>query len=112
MLPGSVIGGDMKRIAGLLRVAVAVTVLGRAVVLSAQVGGPDTGTARAQIEAEKDPLGRETPRGTLLGFMRAARDGNEEVASQYLNTAPPDSADLAHNSMWSSTVDCRLASTS
>ena len=34
----------------------------------------------------KDPLGRDTPRGTVLGFMNAARDGRDEVAPQYLNT--------------------------
>src|SRR5204862_84676 len=48
-------------------------------------------------EAAKDTLGRDTPRGTLLGFIRAARDGNSEVASLYLNTSLRGSAarDLA-----------------
>jgi MscS family membrane protein len=36
--------------------------------------------------AAKDALGRDTPRGTLFGFMRAARDGNDELAAAYLNT--------------------------
>jgi MscS family membrane protein len=42
--------------------------------------------AAAQAGASKDALGRDTPRGTLLGFMRAARDGNDEAAAAYLNT--------------------------
>jgi MscS family membrane protein len=40
----------------------------------------------AQAEPPQDALGRETPRGTLLGFMRAARDRNDEAAVAYLNT--------------------------
>lgn len=40
----------------------------------------------AQAEPAKDPLGRDTPRGTLLGFMSAARKENNDVAPQYLNT--------------------------
>ena len=42
--------------------------------------------AAAQAETPKDPLGRETPRGSVLGFMRVAREGNDEAAAQYLNT--------------------------
>ena len=34
----------------------------------------------------KDPLGRTTPRGTVLGFLTVARNGNDELAAQYLNT--------------------------
>ena len=33
-----------------------------------------------------DALGRSTPRGTVMGFLVAARKGQYEVASQYLNT--------------------------
>ena len=33
-----------------------------------------------------DPLGRQTPRGTVLGFLGAARRGENEVARQYLDT--------------------------
>src|SRR5262249_16600808 len=40
----------------------------------------------AAAEPPKDTIGRDSPRGTLLGFIRAARDGNNEVASLYLNT--------------------------
>jgi MscS family membrane protein len=33
-----------------------------------------------------DPLGRQTPRGTVTGFLEAARKGDLERAAQYLNT--------------------------
>src|SRR3954468_1054451 len=33
-----------------------------------------------------DALGRSTPRGTVLGFLSAARKGDYELARQYLNT--------------------------
>jgi MscS family membrane protein len=42
--------------------------------------------APAAPEPPKDTLGRDTPRGALFGFMRAAREANGEVASLYLNT--------------------------
>ncbi len=42
--------------------------------------------APAQPESSKDALGRTTPRGTVLGFIGAARKGNRELAVQYLNT--------------------------
>jgi MscS family membrane protein len=35
-----------------------------------------------------DPLGRETPRGTVMGFLRAAQDENYAVAVQYFQPAP------------------------
>ena len=40
----------------------------------------------AQPESPKDVLGRETPRGAVMGFLNAARKGNGEVAALYLNT--------------------------
>jgi len=46
---------------------------------------PGTAAAKA-TETPKDALGRDTPRGTLLGFLRAARDANGAAASTYLNT--------------------------
>ena len=33
-----------------------------------------------------DVLDRATPRGTVLGFMKAVRDGHTDIAVQYLNT--------------------------
>lgn len=43
-------------------------------------------------EAPKDTLGRETPRRTVLGFLNAARKGDYEVASNYLDTHLRDKA--------------------
>ena len=38
----------------------------------------------APIVASADPLGRDTPSGTVLGFLQAAQDGNEKAAADYL----------------------------
>jgi MscS family membrane protein len=48
-------------------------------------------------EAPKDPLGRDTPRGTVLGFMNAARDNRQEVTPLYLNSglSGEDATELA-----------------
>src|SRR3954470_15885366 len=45
-----------------------------------------------QDAAARDPLGRDTPRGTVLGFMDAARNARYDVAAQYLDTKPRDGA--------------------
>ena len=37
-------------------------------------------------ETPKDTLGRETPRGTVLGFLAAARKGDSRIAALCLNT--------------------------
>ena len=52
---------------------------------SAQRGAPPPAPA-AQPEVPKDALGRNTPRGTVLGFFNAARKEQDELAVQYLNT--------------------------
>jgi MscS family membrane protein len=51
---------------------------------SAQIHKP--APAPAQPEVPKDSLGRTTPRGAVLGFLGAARRGDDELAAQYLNT--------------------------
>jgi MscS family membrane protein len=43
--------------------------------------GPDALTAPSP-----DILGRTTPRGTVLGFLKAARKGDYDAATEYLNT--------------------------
>jgi MscS family membrane protein len=53
---------------------------------SAQPGVAGSPPIPAQAEAPQDALGRSTPRGTVLGFLRAARNGDNEAAAQYLNT--------------------------
>jgi MscS family membrane protein len=53
--------------------------------------------AAAPPSAPRDAMGRATPRGTVLGFLSAARDGDDELARYYLNARPGTSAtDLAH----------------
>ena len=54
--------------------------------------------APAAAAPPKDTLGRDTPRGTVLGFMNAGRDGRTEITPLYLNTGLRDRAavDLAH----------------
>ncbi len=54
--------------------------------LCAQFTLSSSGPSAAQPETPKDVLGRSTPRGTVLGFLAAARKGNMEIASQDLNT--------------------------
>ncbi len=44
-----------------------------------------TGASSAQAAIRNtDPLGRDTPRGTLTGFMEAAQKGDNERAAEYL----------------------------
>src|SRR4051794_6021621 len=49
---------------------------------------PSTKAAAEQPSTEtvQDPLGRNTPRGAVLGFLTAAYAHNYETAAQYLNT--------------------------
>ena len=55
------------------------------------------GSAAPVPPTRKDPLGRSTPRGTVLGFLIAAGKGDNQIAAQYLNTkeAPKAAATLA-----------------
>ncbi len=61
-------------------------------------GQPKLPGAPAPSEAPADPLGRTTPRGTVLGFMKASHRGDDEAAVQYLNTRLRGAAaiELAH----------------
>jgi MscS family membrane protein len=68
------------------------------------VGGDFVAPARAQIRTPPvtpppaaavpapvaDALGRSTPHGTVLGFLAAARKGDNALARHYLNTTLPD----------------------
>ena len=61
-----------------------------AAVADSQIPGvtPSAPTAApATQSASADPLGRETPRGTAMGFLRAAQDENYSVAVQYFQPA-------------------------
>jgi len=49
--------------------------------LPAQLGKAPTGTVS---QPAPDPLGRDTPSGTIYGFLQAAQVGNYSIAAQYL----------------------------
>jgi MscS family membrane protein len=63
-----------------------------------QLGIPSSTPTASRAEIPQDTLGRSTPRGTVLGFLSAARKGDDALASQYLNTRLRGraAADLAH----------------
>jgi MscS family membrane protein len=44
---------------------------------------PASTAAKTEAAVPADPLGRETPRGTLLGFLKAAQEERYNVAVQY-----------------------------
>ena len=55
---------------------------------------PTTKPPAPREVAVEDPLGRSTPRGTVLGFMRAMSDQDYSLAREYLDTKlPPKRAD-------------------
>ena len=70
------------------------------VAVHAQRGGAaQTSDTSDKPKPSLDPLGRDTPRGTVRGFLNAARQGESELARQYLNTPQSDAtaaAELAH----------------
>ena len=51
-----------------------------------QLPASETPGTETKTETPKDTLGRDTPRGTVLGFLAAARKGNAQIAALYLNT--------------------------
>jgi MscS family membrane protein len=51
-----------------------------------QINLPGATQAQAPITPAKDPLGRSTPRTSVIGFLSEARKGDYEVAAGYLNT--------------------------
>ncbi len=51
-----------------------------------QLGKPPPTPTASKTEAPEDPLGRTSPRGTVLGFLKAGRKGDDELAVRYLNT--------------------------
>ena len=92
---------DLSRPRVRLATCALIAILGAAAPVFAQTGArgaaPPPAAPSPKVEERKDALGRETPRGTLLGFMRAARAKNDEAASHYLNTdlAGPEAFELA-----------------
>ena len=62
-----------------------------ALVCSAQIPGLTSKPAAKPEPAAttiSDPLGRETPRGTIMGFLHAAQDENYSLAAQYFQPLP------------------------
>jgi MscS family membrane protein len=49
---------------------------------------PQTQAPVAPSKTKIDPLNRETPYGTVFGFLEAAQSGNYTVAAQYLQMSP------------------------
>jgi MscS family membrane protein len=77
----------------------------------AQAPAPDAAAsqpAAAPAPAPTDPLGRDTPRGTVLGFLNAGNDAKFEIATQYLRTElkGADAAALSHQLF--AVLDARL----
>ena|SRR5579862_2440070 len=72
-----------------------------------QIPGVPSGAAAASQPAKSeavpaDPLGRETPRGTVMGFLHAAQDENYSLAAEYFqpqvgrhHPKPDEEQDLA-----------------
>ena len=52
------------------------------------VGAPPPSPTPTDVDVAADPYGRETPRGTLYGFLRACRRGNMKSAAAYLEIPP------------------------
>ena len=71
---------------------------GLAIVLSSIGAVAQTPAPTAAPETTVDRLGRTTPKGTVTGFLDAARRGEDDLARQYLNTRRNDEAGsaLAH----------------
>jgi MscS family membrane protein len=74
----------MKKLA-LLLLLVSVSLCG---ILSQSVAQSVTKVLGTSVPASStpstDPLGRNTPSGTVFGFLQAAQDGNEKAAADYL----------------------------
>jgi MscS family membrane protein len=68
-----------------------------------------TSTPQPGAEAPSDPLGRSTPRGTVLGFLAAARKGDHALSRQYLNTRLNDRSAESLAQQLFLVLDVRLA---
>jgi MscS family membrane protein len=71
-------------------------------------GAAARGQAPTESPRPKDALGRDTPRGTVLGFLNAARKGENELARQYLDTRLGDKAAAALAHQLAVVLDARL----
>jgi MscS family membrane protein len=88
-----------SRARGAASVWVAALLIGLALPAAAQTGTQSAQTSKAAPEPG-DPLGRDTPRGTITGLNRAVHRGDFVVASRYMQIAPaqrPDTEQLARD---------------
>jgi MscS family membrane protein len=76
----------MRRLRNILFAALLVPLLGNTAQIPALTPKPESISQSASSSA--DPLGRETPRGAVMGFLRAAQDGNYSLAAQYFQPLP------------------------
>jgi MscS family membrane protein len=85
----------LRRSLGICAVAVMVSVIAIEAGQAPPASAPAAPNAAAQPAPLTDPLGRSTPRGTVRGFLDAARGGDHARAAQYLNTRRSDAGELA-----------------
>ena len=76
---------DCRRITLLVVVALAACLPLSAQGVLGQILEPKA-PANAPPKTGTDPLNRETPYGTVFGFLEAAQSGNFGIAAQYLQT--------------------------
>ena len=70
-----------------LRTTIAILIIaGSALHSRAQL--PKSPVPPPKAQASLDPLGRETPRGTLIGFLKYERRGDYATAARYLQLPP------------------------
>ena len=76
----------MRRLRNILFAALLLPLLGNTAQIPALTSKPESISQSASSFA--DPLGRENPRGAVMGFLRAAQDGNYSLAAQYFQPLP------------------------
>src|SRR5262249_51293250 len=106
--PRAVGQGDIIRsfLASFLARALLLVVASAAAAGYQQPAAKESGKTQDAEQAEahpapSDPMGRDTPHGTVLGFLQAAQSGKYQEASQYLRLSKreraPDGEDLARH---------------
>jgi MscS family membrane protein len=90
-LPRAILGGRLGRRSTLGLVALLALAPGFAALRGEpQLPGPvGSATPAEASDTARDPYGRETPRGTFFGFLRAAGSGRYAVAAEYLRIPQP-----------------------
>jgi MscS family membrane protein len=73
----------------------AFAVAGSAVYSLAQLPKLPTPPPKVEPAAPRDPLGRGTPRSSMMGFLKYEASGNYETAARYLQLPPDQDVNLA-----------------